>query len=151
MDKLKKSLIVIAVCYAIGLAASFALVADVEIGERLWSLWTQVGLGAGLLFAVMIMLDNSSKHKETSNFSGKTEGGDKMSQHYNAHFVTEKELATNPKFMPNTFRSMPMVKKTGTFMGSLYKNGSLRVIPIYLNIFLQVGFINSLLKINMTL
>ena len=50
-----------------------------------------------------------------------------MSQHYEARFVSEQELLTNPVFMPTTWRQLPRLKKTGVMIRSLYKNGQMHI------------------------
>ena len=128
MKKLKVCLILLIFCYGVGVAASFVLEKDVaEITDRLTGTYAMLGLVAGILFALLILMNGKSQSKEGETFSGKTESGDKMNQHYNARFIDEKELTTNEKFMPILFRDLPKLKKTGTFISSLYKNGQLRV------------------------
>ena len=128
MAKLKKCLIVLILCYGAGLALSFVLdKAELDIVDRIQHLYALAGLGVGVLFCMMILMDTRKYHKDTKSFEGKTESGDKMNQHYNARFIDEKELMTNQKFMPVLFKDLPKLKKTGTFISSLYKGGQLRV------------------------
>ncbi len=127
MGKMKKCLLSLIVCYAIGFGVTFALKQDLELMARFTDTISLIGLACGAILSVMILLDSKGGKKDSKPFEGKTEGGDKMSQHYNARFITEKELTTNPKFMPVLFKDLPKLKKTGTMISSLYKNGSLRV------------------------
>ena len=127
MKKLKRIVIFTAVCYVVGLVLSFVLDAELDFASRFTYPTSLAGLGAGILFAMVVLMDNKKYHDAGSSFEGKTEGGDTFAQHYNARFITEDELAKNPKFMPNTFKDLPALKKSGTFISSLYKNGQLRV------------------------
>ncbi len=128
MKKLKKVLIITILCYLAGFISSFFIVHDVSIVERLKAYPSIIGLCAGILFSLFVVLDTKSGASSSdANFQGTTESGAKISQHYNARFITEDELAKNPKFMPTTFKDLPKLKKTGTFISSLYKNGQLHV------------------------
>ena len=128
MAKLKKCLISIVVCYLLGFGVSFFLEKEIEaITDRFSCMSAIIGLAVGILISLLILMDNKNYHKDVKSFEGKTESGDKMHQHYNARFVDEKELLTNPKFMPVMFKDLPKLKKTGTFISSLYKGGNLRV------------------------
>ncbi len=126
--KIKKAFIWLVILYAIGVGVSFGIDKDLEILDHFTSTTAIVGAAAGVLLGLFSFLNGRNFFKDSSgNFSGTTESGDKMDQHYNARFITEKELAVNPKFMPTTFRDLPKLKKTGTVISSLYKNGQLRV------------------------
>lgn len=128
MKKLKKSLIAIVLCYIAGFVASFFIEKDVAvITDRFSSMPAIVGAVVGVFIAMFFILDSKQWNKDVKSFEGKTESGEKMSQHYNARFVDEKELMVNQKFMPILFKDLPKLKKTGTFISSLYKNGQLRV------------------------
>lgn len=126
MKKIKKILTFTAVCYIAGFIATFFVDKEIEFTGRFSHWMSIVGLGVGILFGIIVLLDSKSSISGT-NFQGTTESGDKISQHYNARFITEDELAKNPKFMPNTYSGLPKLKKSGTFISSLYKNGQLRV------------------------
>lgn len=127
MKKLKKIGIFTLTCYVIGFIATFFLDKEIDFVTRFTHWAPLVGLGAGILFGIVVLLDNRNYSDASSSFEGTTASGDKVDQHYNARFITEDELARNPKFMPNTYSTLPKLKKTGTFISSLYKNGQLRV------------------------
>ena len=126
-SKIKSCLIWLALGYVAGVAASFGLEKDVELLEHFKGTYALIGLGVGVLIAFWILLAGKNYHKDVKSFEGKTESGDKMNQHYNARFITENELLTNQKFMPVMFKDLPKLKKTGTLISSLYKNGNFRV------------------------
>ena len=87
------------VLYVIGFIASFFLDSEKEFIERFTSTYPIIGLVAGVLLGLFTFFNAKTSYKESGgNFSGTTQGGDKMDQHYNARFITEKELETNPKF-----------------------------------------------------
>lgn len=128
--KIKVALIWLISLYVIGVIASFILNKDTDQGilSHFTSTYAIIGVSVGALFAIYSFLAGKNFLKSGSDkFQGTTESGGKMDQHFNARFITEKELATNPKFMPTTFNDLPKLKKTGTMISSLYKNGQLRI------------------------
>ncbi|MBQ6813861.1 MAG: type IV secretory system conjugative DNA transfer family protein, partial [Methanobrevibacter sp.] len=134
MKKLKNIVIWTVILYVAAFAISFATTdiigsgAAKEFVEHLSSTTTLVIAGVGLLAVILYMVVgkvNLSNDKE--GYVGKTQSGEEMGQHYDARFVTEKELLTNPTFMPTTFHDLPKVKKTGVMLRSLYKNGKMHV------------------------
>lgn len=129
MKKLKKILIFTVVCYVIGFIISLVITKDptITFTYHFTSVPAIIGLAVGLFSGIVTLLDNRNFDGAKGSFEGSTQSGDKMSQHYNARFITEDELARNPKFMPNTFNTLPKLKKTGTFIASQYKNGQLHV------------------------
>jgi len=129
MKKFKKFLISTIILYIVGVVVSFIINKgdDVQIFDHFKSLYALIGLGVGVFIGLFSMLNNKNYSSANAGFEGKTASGDVVDQHYNARFITEKELESNPKFMPNTFGSLTKLKKTGTFISSLYKNGQLKV------------------------
>ncbi|MBE7074953.1 MAG: type IV secretory system conjugative DNA transfer family protein [Clostridiales bacterium] len=127
MKKFKRFLIFTIVCYVVGVVLDFVLTKDVELIDHFTSTYAIIGICVGVFFGIVTMLDTRNYTSSSANFEGTTQSGDKMDQHYNARFITEDELAKNPKFMPNTFNTLPKVKKSGTFISSQYKNGQLHV------------------------
>ncbi|MBQ7884597.1 MAG: type IV secretory system conjugative DNA transfer family protein [Clostridia bacterium] len=127
MKKLKKVVIFTAICYVVGVAISFFINKTEAFTFHFTSITAIIGACVGIFFGIITMLDNRNYTSASSSFEGSTAGGDKMSQHYNARFINEDELARNPKFMPNTFNTLPKLKKSGTFISSQYKNGQLHV------------------------
>ncbi len=128
MKKLKRIVSFTIVCYVIGFVVSFFVKTDSpNFIDRFTSVPAIIGLALGILCGLISILDTRNFSSSSAEFEGTTEQGEKLSQHYNARFITEEELAKNPSFMPNTFSSLPKLKKTGTFISSYYKNGQLRV------------------------
>ena len=127
--KIKGALIWIAVCYVAGVVVTFVTKKSdgLSFTDNFTSTYAIIGLCAGILIALMTFLGGKTYFKESQDFEGTTQGGDKMEQHYNARFITENELATNPTFMPTTFKNLPKLKKTGTLISTLYTGGQLRV------------------------
>lgn len=127
MKKLRNILISIVVFYVIGVVASFILNKDLEIVEHFSNTYALIGAGVGVFISLFIMLGKSSSKDPTGNFKGKDINDQEVDQHFNARFIDEKELETNPKFMPILYKDLPKLKKTGTFISSLYKNKQLYV------------------------
>ena len=128
-SKIKKAFIWLVVCYVIGVVISFVTQKEeiTEFTGFFSSTYALAGLGLGVLIGLFSLLGGKTFFKENQDFEGTTQGGDKMDQHYNARFITENELATNPTFMPTTFKNLPKLKKTGTLISTLYTGGQLRV------------------------
>ena len=128
-SKIKKFFIWLIICYALGIVATIALKKE-EISsftEYFTHTYALIGLAVGIIIGFWSLLGGKTFFKENQDFQGSTESGDKMDQHYNARFITENELATNPTFMPTTFKNLPKLKKTGTLISTLFTGGQLRV------------------------
>ena len=126
--KFKNSFIALVIIYVIGVVVSFIINDNPTFPEVLTSTTTLVILGCGLL-AVLAYLVSTNRFytDDKGGYTGKTASGSEMSQHYEARFVSEQELLTNPVFMPTTWKQLPKVKKTGVMIRSLYKNGVMHI------------------------
>ncbi len=126
--KLINSFIALIIIYIIGVTVSMVTGESQTITQALSGTYTFIIFGVGLLGIILYI---SSKDKTYTNddegFTGKTQSGTQMNQHYEARFVTEQELLTNPVFMPTTFRQLPKVKKSGVMIRSLYKHGQMYI------------------------
>lgn len=126
--KFINSLILLVAFYVIGAIVSYATGDSVAIGQAFTSTYAIIGLGVGLICVVLYL---ASKPKtftsDDEGFTGKTQSGKQMAQHYEARFVTEQELLTNPVFMPTTFKQLPKLKKSGVMIRSLYKHGQMYI------------------------
>ena len=124
MKKYGKYIFIVLFFYAVGVGASM-LIDKSDITSALFSLWALVGLFGSLL---MCLLFGKPKKKDNKSFGvGKTQSGEKLSQYYDAKWVSEKDLQTNPKFMFNTFATLPQVKKAGIVIRNEVKKGKLEV------------------------
>ena len=125
--KFKNSLIALVVLYVIGVAVSI-IANKKDFVSALTDSTTFIILGIGVL-AVLLYLVSTNRHwvDDQDGFSGKTQSGKEMDQHYEARFVTEQELLTNPVFMPTTWKQLPKIKKSGIMIRSLYKNGTMHI------------------------
>ena len=126
--RFKNSFIALVIIYFIGVVVSFIINDNPTFPEVLTSTTTLVILGCGLL-AVLAYLVSTNRFyaDDKGGYTGKTASGSEMSQHYEARFVSEQELLTNPVFMPTTWKQLPKVKKTGVMIRSLYKNGVMHI------------------------
>ncbi len=126
--KFKNSFIALVIIYIVGVVVSFIIKDNPTFPEVLTSTTTLVILGCGLL-AVLAYLVSTNRFytDEKGGYTGKTASGSEMNQHYEARFVSEEELLTNPVFMPTTWKQLPKVKKTGVMIRSLYKNGVMHI------------------------
>ncbi len=127
MKKLKNSIIALVVLYVVGIIASM-FINKTTFTSALSDSVTLIVFGIGLL-GVILYISSSNKTivEDKDGFTGKTQSGQNMSQHYEARFVTEQELLTNPAFMPTTWKQLPKLKKTGVMIRSLYKNGQMHI------------------------
>lgn len=83
---------------------------------------------SGALLLVLLYFTSNKKIKpKASAGEGKTKEGQKMSQYYDAKWVTDKELETDSRFMFNTFKTLPMLKKSGIVIRSVVKGGKLNI------------------------
>ena len=126
--KFINSFIILAVLYVIGAIISYATGDSVTFGQALSSTYAIVGLCVGIIGVILyITAKNKNFTDDNEGFTGKTQSGKEMSQHYEARFVTEQELLTNPVFMPTTFKQLPKLKKSGVMIRSLYKHGQMYI------------------------
>ena len=124
--KFKNTLIAIVVIYVIGVIVS--MVRGYDIVECFSATPTLLILGVGILGVLVYFVStNRNWFNDKDGYTGKTQSGREMDQHYEARFVTEQELLTNPVFMPTTWRQLPKVKKSGIMIRSLYKKIPLKL------------------------
>ena len=124
MKKYLKYILIIIFCYAIGVGAN-VLIEKASITDSLFSLYALVGLFGSLM---LCLLFGKPKNKDSKKFGmGKTQSGEKLSQYYDAKWVSEKDLQTNPKYMYNTYSTLPSVKKSGIVIRNEVKKGKLEV------------------------
>ena len=125
MKKVKISLVIILVSYFIGLIISFVTNTTLGFAEHFTDVIPGVMGGAGIVVSILYIVSGSS-NKE--NFgTGRTKESGKMSQYYDSRWVSLHELATDSKFMPTTYNSLGLVKKTGMVIRNLLSNGKLLI------------------------
>ena len=126
MKKLRNIIIALVALYAAGVIASVAT--GVALAAAFTNSLTLIIVGVGLLAVILYMITNNRNWTDDQDgFTGKTQSGKEMDQHYEAHFVSEQELLTNPVFMPTTYHQLPKLKKTGVMIRSLYKGGKMHI------------------------
>ena len=117
--KFKNSFIALVLIYVIGVVISFVISDSPTFPEVLTSTTSLIVLGCGLLAVLAYLVStNRSYTDDKGGYTGKTASGSEMNQHYEARFVSEEELLTNPVFMPTTWKQLPKVKKTGVMIRS---------------------------------
>src|SRR5574344_1120533 len=81
---------------------------------------TLVIIGIGVALVIIYYLTKFMKPESKSGASGEgvTKDGSKISQYYDARFITENELATLSKFNPCTWSTPNKVKKDGILIKS---------------------------------
>lgn len=127
MKKFKNAVICLIVVYVIGVCTSL-IVNKSSFINALSDTLTLAIFGIGILGVMFYLLSSKKEYTDDKDgFTGRTESGQHMSQHYEARFVSEQELLTNPVFMPTTWRQLPRLKKTGVMIRSLYKNGQMHI------------------------
>ena len=87
-----------------------------------------VGVGGGAL-VLLYWLSKILKPDSSSKASGMgtTASGEKISQYYDARFIKESELLSEPRFNPCTWSTLKNVKKDGIVIRSREKNGKLLI------------------------
>ena len=70
MKKLKKVLIFTAVCYVVGFIVSFFVNKELDFTGRFTDWPALVGLGIGVLYGIVVMLDNRNYTDANSSFEG---------------------------------------------------------------------------------
>lgn len=87
-----------------------------------------VGVGGGAL-VLLYWLSKVLKPDSSSKASGMgtTASGEKISQYYDARFIKESELLSEPRFNPCTWSTLKNVKKDGIVIRSREKNGKLLI------------------------
>ncbi len=127
MKKFRNTIIFALIAYIVGVVASM-LIEEIDFVQALSSTTALVIFGLGILAVILYMVSSSkSTTTDTEGFTGKTQTGEKMAQHYEARFVSEQELLTDQAYMPTTFNQLPKLKKTGVMIRSLYKNGKMYI------------------------
>ena len=87
-----------------------------------------IGVGGGAL-VLLYWLSKVLKPDSSSKASGMgtTASGEKISQYYDARFIKESELLSEPRFNPCTWSTLKNVKKDGIVIRSREKNGKLLI------------------------
>ena len=125
--KLISALVVLVLCYVEGVIISIALEGTENIASAFTGTYGIAGIGAGVLAAMLILLSNKNVKSSSATGVGTTASGEKLKQYFDARWVTEKELLTDPKFMYNTYNTLPNVKKSGIVIRNEVKGGKLQI------------------------
>lgn len=90
---------------------------------------TLIIIGGGLGFVIIIYFSKALKSEGGGKTAGDgiTRSGSKMSQFYDARFITDRELATLSKFNPCTWDTLGKIKKDGIVIRSKLKGNKLLV------------------------
>lgn len=83
-----------------------------------------VGFVTGL---ALPFLKKSKSSSSAGEKKGKTATGSEFDLHYDAHFMTDKELYSSVGLINSTWRDLPSLKKTGLVVRNQYKNGKYEV------------------------
>lgn len=75
--------------------------------------WLGVGIGAAV--GVFCGFYFKPKKQPKSDSKAKTAGGQEYSLHYDSSFMDRNQILANKFFINQTWNSLPMLKKTGTF------------------------------------
>ncbi|MDD4686117.1 MAG: type IV secretory system conjugative DNA transfer family protein [Clostridia bacterium] len=120
--------IIVIIAYALGVGLGGYLEGFENISNLLISNYALLAASGSFVLVLLYYTSNTNKIKPKSKAGeGKTKEGKKMSQYFDAKWVTEKELLTDSKFMFNTYKSLPTVKKSGIVVRNLVKNNKLQV------------------------
>ncbi len=125
--KFISGIVVFILCYVAGVVLSFVVEKPENIGAAFSGMYALMGLALGGLAFLLILLAGKNYKTSSSTGVGTTASGEKLKQYFDARWVTEKELLTDPKFMYNTYNTLPNVKKSGIVIRNEVKNGKLNV------------------------
>ncbi len=127
MKKFVSGAIIVMLCYIAGIAIGVFIEGFDTLGKQFTGIYALLGASVALVIVLLYFTSTSVKDSTTKSGEGKTKSGEKMSQYYDARWVTEKELLTDSKFMPNTWRTLPMVKNSGIVIRNVVKAGKLNI------------------------
>ena len=89
MKKLRNIIIAMVALYVAGIIASVAT--GTALAAAFTSSLTLIIVGVGLLAVILYMITNTRNWTDDQDgFTGKTQSGKEMDQHYEAHFVSEQ-------------------------------------------------------------
>ena len=134
MNKFVKALIWIVVIFAVAFVGGAFwhgqgefVVDGLFSGYEVWVIFF-VGLGIVSIPKLKHIFDlGSGGGRDKDAGVGKTKDGQKISQYYDARFITENELRHEPRFRYNTWNSLKNEKKDGVVIRSLYNHGTLDI------------------------
>lgn len=128
MKKIGKLLLIIILCFAVGLALGYFTTPEENrelatiIQSDLFLLPVIVGGGCYLLY----ILTHADKDKNKGKLSSKSKDGKEISQYFDSRWVTEKELKTEKKFMYCTWQTIN-ASKDGILLRSEMKSNGLHI------------------------
>ena len=86
-----------------------------------------IGLALITIPKLKRVFDVNSGGRDKDAGVGKTKSGEKVSQYYDARFITESELRNESRFRYNTWDTLKNEKKDGVCIRTLYQHGKLNV------------------------
>ncbi len=96
--------------------------------EFLFSNFSLIGLacggGMGLIFP-LLRKDKDSGVKSTT--SGKTSSGAKHDLHFDAHFLSEREILSDRFLINTTWKNLPNLQKTGLVVRNVLEGGTYKI------------------------
>ncbi len=128
MKKLKNFLAVIVGGFIVGLVVSFLTNTEaVEITDHFTSSTTVLITIAAIAIAVLYAVSKMSSGVGENFGTGKTKASGKLSQYYDARWITLQELNTDAKFMPTSYSKLGTVKKSGIVIRNLIMGGDYKI------------------------
>ena len=115
------------------LVVSYIIACYWDKGELVWDTdilaTTKFTLCAVLLFltALLFVLTNALKPKNNDSNGAKVKTKGKVKKFYDTHWLTKKELESNPKYMFNLYSDLHNTDKIGIPIRAEYVGGRLRV------------------------
>lgn len=119
--------IIVLLAYVAGVAVAGYFETFNNIPALLISTYALFAASGSFVLVLLYFTSNKKIKPKPSAGEGKTKEGKKMAQYYDSKWITEKELETDPKFMYNTYKTLPSVKKSGIVIRNVVKNGKLNV------------------------
>ncbi|MBO4413041.1 MAG: type IV secretory system conjugative DNA transfer family protein [Clostridia bacterium] len=125
--KEKKFVLIMSILVLIGsVIVGFATKPETEIFNTTNFLLV-IGIGGGLLLFYVLLKILNVKPESGADSQGKTVKGDKVSQYYDAAYISKSELETLSKFSPCTWDGIGKLKKDGIVIREELVHGKLHI------------------------
>lgn len=126
MNKILKGFFIVLFFYAVGIGVSAYLYGVDDILSLFVATPSLLGL-SGAFVATILYLSNKPDKAKTSTGVGTTKAGEKISQYYDAKWVSEKDLLTKSKYKFNTWQTLQKVKDSGIVIRNVVKKNKLQI------------------------
>lgn len=127
MKKFWKGIIAVVICYIVGIIAGCVIEGTDTLAQQFTGMYALLGLFGSLTVWLLVYASSNKSGEAHSSGVGTTRSGQKLAQYYDAEWISEKDLKTNSKYMPNTWATLPTLKKSGIIIRNQVKNRQLQI------------------------